>query len=589
MLDSVFLLLGQNEKITNWFTPIWVISLGVSAGFLLTLIYVAMAYAISKIGGLNQIGGDRRSLMIGGSITGAILVGLAFVLPMYFLGWRNPDFKERTLGYMFLIPLLLLVGFGSWVAASKARIDETIDLMREGFLKYVSYICLGMMSFAAIGLLLGLFSQFGMVQLVENPRAILHSLSRLPYSGLVRSPTFEIPPSPPGHSGDPIPIDMTGTEVRTILFHSNQLLDIASEPITTVLNSERIFQVPSTSIDAPVVARPTGRIPDGRIDKLYVANRGSNTAELRIVWYVAPAYPEVNVIPRIAVWVSGFFVLTLCGLILMPKISAISLSTFKTEIGQPLFMLVLLLGAVFVVLSIYVPYNTFGEDIKMYKDSGLTLIRVLAIFTAIWAASKSVSEEIEGRTALTVLSKPVGRREFIIGKFFGISTAMALLFIALGLWFVIWVSYKPVYDAVETSENNVQWADCFSQAYGVIPALVLGFLEVVVFVALSVAISTRFGILANLMICFSIYVLGHLTPQMVQSNQLVQAFEPVVFFGQVVSIIFPVLDHFDAQAAINTNRDIPLDYLGWSCVYTMLYGSMALLLALVLFEDRDLA
>ena len=589
MLDSVFLLLGQNEKITNWFTPIWVISLGVSAGFLLTLIYVAVAFVFSKIGGLNQIGGHRRSLMIGGSITSAILIGLVFVLPYYFLGWRNPEFKERILAYVFLIPALTLIGFGTLVASSKARVDEMIDLMREGFLKYVSYICIGLMSFAAIGLLLGIFSSFGLIQLVEDPRAILQSLARLPYSGYVNSPIFEIPPSPPGHGGDPISVDMTGSEVREIEFQSNQLLDIAAEPITPILSSDRIFHIPSTSESNPYVTTPTGKIPERRIEQLFVANRGSNTAKLKIVWFVAPAYVEVIVIPRIAVWVCGFFVLFLCGSVLMPKVSAISLSTFKTEIGQPLFLLVLLLGAVFVVVSIYVPYNTFGEDIKMYKDSGLTLIRVLAIFTAIWAASKSISEEIEGRTALTVLSKPVGRREFIIGKFLGISTAMALLYIALGLWFVIWVSYKPVYDSVETTANDVQWGDCFMQAFGVIPVLVMGFLEVVVFVALSVAISTRFGILANLMICFSIYILGHLTPQLVQSNQLVQAFEPVVFFGQVVSIIFPVLDHFDAQAAINTNRDIPLDYLGWSCVYTMLYGSMALLLALVLFEDRDLA
>jgi hypothetical protein len=119
--------------------------------------------------------------------------------------------------------------------------------------------------------------------------------------------------------------------------------------------------------------------------------------------------------------------------------------------------------------------------------------------------------------------------------------------------------------------------------------MLLAFLEVVVFVAISVAISTRFGILANLMICFAIYVLGHLTPQLVQSNQMVEAFAPVVFFGQLIAIIFPVLDHFDAQTAINTDKAVPLLYLGWSFIYTLLYGSLALLLALVLFEDRDLA
>jgi ABC-type transport system involved in multi-copper enzyme maturation permease subunit len=270
-----------------------------------------------------------------------------------------------------------------------------------------------------------------------------------------------------------------------------------------------------------------------------------------------------------------------------PKVFAIAHSTFKTEVNQPLYLLVLLIGALFTVGSIYVPYNTFGEDIKMYKDSGLTLIRVLAIFLAIWAASKSVAEEIEGRTALTVLSKPVGRRQFIFGKFTGISMAIAVMFIVLGLWFVIWTSYKPIYDYQEASKGVCEWPQCFLESIRVIPGVFLCFLEVLIFVAISVAISTRFGILANFLICFSIYVLGHLTPLLVQSS--LAEFEPVVVFGNLIAIVFPVLNHFDIQAAINTNSAVPYSYLGWSIIYTFLYGSMAMLLALVLFEDRDLA
>jgi len=108
-----------------------------------------------------------------------------------------------------------------------------------------------------------------------------------------------------------------------------------------------------------------------------------------------------------------------------------------------------------------------------------------------------------------------------------------------------------------------------------------------VFVAISVAISTRMGVLANFLICFSVYVLGHLTPLLVQSSMA--EFQPIVVFGQLVAIVFPVLNHYDVQAAINTNSPVPLDYLGWSIIYTAIYGTVAMLLALVLFEDRDLS
>jgi ABC-type transport system involved in multi-copper enzyme maturation permease subunit len=304
-------------------------------------------------------------------------------------------------------------------------------------------------------------------------------------------------------------------------------------------------------------------------------------------WLVAPLYKEVGIIPFIALLVVAVYLFYLIFAALSPKVAAIAFSTFKTEVSQPLFTIVMVLGILFILLTIYVPYNTFGEDIKMYKDSGLTLIRVLAIFLAIWASSKSVAEEIEGRTALTVLSKPVGRRQFVLGKFTGIGIAVALLFIVLGLWFYIWVSYKPIYDYQENARGIAEWTTCYIEAIHTMPGLFLCFLEVLIFVAISVAISTRFGILANFLICFSIYVLGHLTPLIVQSSYA--AFEPVVVFGQLVAIIFPVLNHFDVQAAINTNTPVPFAYLGWSVIYTALYGTIAMLLALVLFEDRDLA
>ena len=135
--------------------------------------------------------------------------------------------------------------------------------------------------------------------------------------------------------------------------------------------------------------------------------------------------------------------------------------------------------------------------------------------------------------------------------------------------------------------GTIEWEICFLEAIRIIPVLFLGFLEVLIFVAISVAISTRFGILANFLICFSIYVLGHLTPLIVQSSA--GEFEIVQTFGYLIAIIFPVLDHFDVQAAINTNRDVPMIYLGWAIIYCLLYGTITMLLALVLFEDRDLA
>lgn len=583
------LLLGQSIKVTNWLTPVWILSCGISLGFLLVLVTLVKVWLMSKIPGLNKIGESGSTRTMAGVVLG--IVYLAMAIAAYYYGYE-PQGVDESFGLflIFAIPLAFLLGYGVWGMFTERGFAEVFNLFREGFLSWINYVCIAALLFAIIGFILAPFGGFGAIKFVDKPEVIMNSLGRMPFAGNF-SGAHTIEPASDESAGEKIDVSFFGQEVRWFKFQSNQELEIATDPIDEKLSPHRVFKVSASSAKEPQQfyrrVDGKGRVPNGKIDNLYVVNRGKGPATFSYEYKNAPIFDQVWIIPWSAAFVVALYLFYWVAAVLFPKVFAIAYSTFKSEISQPLFLVVLLIGVVFVVMSIYVPYNTFGEDIKMYKDSGLTLIRVLAIFMAIWAASKSVAEEIDGRTALTVLSKPVGRRQFILGKFSGIGLAISLLFIVLGLWFVIWTAYKPIYDGVETSKGTIEWEICFQEATRIIPALFLAFLEVLIFVAISVAISTRFGILANFLVCFSIYVLGHLTPLIVQSSA--GEFEIVQTFGYLIAIIFPVLNHFDVQAAINTNRDVPMIYLGWSVIYCMLYGTITMLLALVLFEDRDLA
>jgi ABC-type transport system involved in multi-copper enzyme maturation permease subunit len=269
------------------------------------------------------------------------------------------------------------------------------------------------------------------------------------------------------------------------------------------------------------------------------------------------------------------------------KVAAILATTAKEALSQPLFYVALVLGGFLILLFIYIPYNTFGEDIKMLKDTGLTLITLLAILVALWTASVSVAEEIEGRTALTLLSKPVRRSQFIFGKFLGILAPIAFLFIILGVLFLACISYKLKYDAKETAQQPPTVEQCEEEIVQILPGMALAFLETVILTAISVAISTRLPMLANLTICLSVYALGHLVPLV--ANSAAGRFETVSFVAQLIAVVLPNLDHFSVQAAVATDQFVSLEYLAWALVYCLLYSTFALLAALFLFEDRDLA
>ena len=112
-------------------------------------------------------------------------------------------------------------------------------------------------------------------------------------------------------------------------------------------------------------------------------------------------------------------------------------------------------------------------------------------------------------------------------------------------------------------------------------------MESVVLMAISVALATRLPQLANLSICCAIYVIGNLTTSLVTSTQ--DGFEIVRFVAQLVATIIPILEHFSLQAAIDSGNRITMSLLSGSLIYCLLYVLLSMFLALLLFEDRDLA
>ncbi len=323
------------------------------------------------------------------------------------------------------------------------------------------------------------------------------------------------------------------------------------------------------------------------VSTLYITNESDLPTTVIGTFVSDVEMPEVHYLPLVAGSVMGLFVIYFLVRWLAPRVSIIATATAKEAVSQPVFLLLTIVGVVALIAFIYVPYNTFGEDVKMLKTSGMTLIKVLAIAVALWTASVSIAEEIEGRTALTVLSKPVGRRQFIFGKFLGIIWPIVLMFVILGIVFLLTVSYKVVYDARESAKSVPEWQQCFEEVIRIVPGLVLAFFEAVVLASISVAISTRLPMMPNLIICGSIYVLGHLGPLIAKSSAGEIVF--VKFIGRLISVMLPVLDHYEIEGAIAGASNVPSEYLWTALLYSALYCIAAMLLALIFFEDRDLA
>ena len=377
-------------------------------------------------------------------------------------------------------------------------------------------------------------------------------------------------------------------ELRSYSFETSE--DIAvhiepekgfTEPLLIVEGSGDLYQwTPGSTVK---------RGFEENFDTLYLSNESGLPATVTGTFVTDVEMPEVHDLVITASGVVGLFLVYFLIHWLAPRVSIIATATAKEAISQPIYLLLMAVGVAAIFAFVFIPYNTFGEDVKMLMTTGMVTIKILAIIVALWTASVSVSEEIEGRTALTVLSKPVGRRQFIVGKFLGIAWPIVLMFVVLGLVFLFSVSIKVVYDARESSKLTPEWQECYAEVVRIVPGLVLGMLEAIVIASISVAVSTRMSMLPNLVICGSIYVLGHLGPLIAKSAALEGRLELVKFVGQFIAALVPVLDHYEIEGAIAGSSAVPPEYLLYAMAYSLLYCMAAMLLALFFFEDRDLA
>ena len=571
----------------RWLTPIWFLGVGVLLGILVLCLFLGLCYLISKIPVMDVLRSTGASHVLAGigALISTILASQLFK-PVFAGGLSRDGFAldEYVLFTLAAGVLLSIFWWSLFYCSSRRFFLELKALVSDG----VGFYMLCVLGFLSIT---GLASTF----LVESPKAAFASLPY--YLDQIRSLTpgsqeqsFIIP----GIQNDSeakfvsIPLRYDAKNLLGIQLKSDKNLLIGDGP--TIAD----FRGPGFQVENQVEFswnRSMGAekcpLPLSQGAEVWVQNQEIGDAKLSVLLSTAPAVPQASTFLLAALFVFLFGLLFFLMQAMAPKASAIALATAKSELSQPLPLFLMSLVGIAILLFVFLPFITFGEDIKFLKENGITLILIACTFQAVWSASTSVNEEIEGRTALTLLSKPIHRRSFIIGKMLGIFWIVMFMFLVLGSIELLAVAYKPIYDARESSLEQPDWRQCHFEMMQTIPGLAMAFFQAVVLGAVSVALGTRLSFVANFAICFSIYMLGHLTPTIVASAE--GGLPLVEFFSQLISAAVPNLSLFSMEAAIDSDIGVPWSVLASVLLYTVMYFLMATLLGLLLFEDRDLA
>lgn len=584
MLDPSVCLNVQNVGLiaqgSNWlpafFTPIWLIGAGLILGAIVSAIVYGVLTALSFVPPLGRLA-DRRNAAVAASL----IVGSVFATALcwtYVPRVGDGQYQNTLIPPLVVIGLILgfAVVYGMW---HRTR-QEWGQILTEGVMPYLLST---MGALAALGLLATAW--------VPDRQEILASIGQV---NLINDGTVVRSVEIPGiGDSDPdqaafvpanIPYSLRSLSELQITSNRNIALTDSSNPVAFTRAPTRVFA--GEELSYRYADRDVPPIP-GDASTLHIQNNETDPATVTFRFTSRPDVPQVNSLVSIAAMFFLFISSVVAFRQAAPRVWALALSTAKNEMAQPLYLLLLAMGIAVVLFFGFFPFNTLGEDIRVLKDSGVTLIMVLGMLQAVWSAGTTVSEEIEGRTALTVLSKPVSRRSFVLGKYAGIMLAVLVLFAIISAVLLVVISYKPIYEARETTRAATTWQVGHGEIMSTLPVLGLYFMETAAIGAVAVALATRLPLLANFITCFLVYVVGNLTSILVLSAG--QKFELVEFVGKLIAVIVPNLNLFNVQSAIDADISIPILYLAGTFNYLVCFVIMVWMFAMLLFQDRDLA
>jgi ABC-2 type transport system permease protein len=318
----------------------------------------------------------------------------------------------------------------------------------------------------------------------------------------------------------------------------------------------------------------------------------------------------------------------------MDKLFTIAKNTFIETLRQPVYAIIIIAAILLFFISPSIAMYTMSDDNKLLRELGLSTLFLASLFIAIFAASGAVAEEIENKTIMTVLTKPVQRPIFILAKFLGVAGAVAMghyiCTIALIMavrhgvlenvdsthdWTVVGSAgavivlacvlsafFNYAYDWKFTSTAAVLLAGFgtitlvflifidrdwqFNPANNKINALdiygsVLLFLAALIIAALAVTVSCRFNIVVTLSACVGIFLLG------LVSDWAFGELARTHLWAKICYFVLPNLQIFWISDAIYEGSEVPIRYVLITASYAICYTAGILALAVALFQRRQ--
>ncbi|TKB73074.1 MAG: hypothetical protein E8D46_11455 [Nitrospira sp.] len=253
---------------------------------------------------------------------------------------------------------------------------------------------------------------------------------------------------------------------------------------------------------------------------------------------------------------------------MIARILSISLNSFRENLREKLLYNLLIFALLMIGSSILLSRITIGDYHRLILDIGLASINLFGVLIAIFVGIGLVSKEIDRKTIYTIVSKPIPRYAFLLGKYFGLVITLLAntAVMVLGLLVVLYVMDVPI-------------TGLFFQSIGLI------FLELMVITAVALLFSTFTSSTLSAIFTLGIYVIGHMSGDLKELAKKLDEISQAII--NVVYYVLPNLERFNLKGHVIHGLDFGASDMALTISYGLTYAGLLLLLAGIIFQRRD--
>ena len=266
----------------------------------------------------------------------------------------------------------------------------------------------------------------------------------------------------------------------------------------------------------------------------------------------------------------------------MRLIGHVAVNVFKESVRDKVLYNLVVFATLLIAVSYLLGQLTAGQDVKIVKDFGLAAIATFGRLLAVFIGIGLVWKEVERRSIYNLLSKPMSRHEFILGKYAGLALT---LFVNVAIMTVAFYAVLAYLDTQFPDSVRALWPAPATDP-GMLRAIALIFLELLLLTAVALFFSTFSSPFLSVALTCGLWVIGHFNSDLRNFEAVVES-PAAAYLTRGLYYVLPNFAAFDIKTQVVHALPVPGTYMVATSAYAIVYIALLLTAAAAIFSRRD--